>query len=46
MENEISQINEGDYNQGKWSDEEHIKFLQGLIQHGKNWNKIQKFIGT
>jgi SHAQKYF class myb-like DNA-binding protein len=34
------------YNEGKWTDEEHIKFLQGLIMYGKNWNKIQKYIIT
>lgn len=30
MENEVSQVMEGDFNSGKWTDEEHIKFLQGL----------------
>jgi SHAQKYF class myb-like DNA-binding protein len=36
----------GPYNEGKWTDEEHVKFLQGLIMYGKNWNKIQKYIIT
>lgn len=31
---------EGDYNEGKWTDEEHLKFLEGLTLYGKNWNKI------
>lgn len=30
MENEVSQVIDGDFNSGKWTDEEHIKFLQGL----------------
>ena len=36
----------GLYNEGKWTDEEHTKFLKGLILYGKNWNKIQKYIVT
>lgn len=35
-----------DFNEGKWSDEEHRKFLMGLSMFGKNWNKIQKYIKT
>eukprot|EP00347_Sterkiella_histriomuscorum_P012696 403367570 len=46
MENEVSQVNEGDYNSGKWTDDEHMKFLRGLKLYGKNWNQIQKYIGT
>lgn len=41
MDNEISvSNNENDHNQGKWTDEEHTKFLEGLILYGKNWNSI------
>lgn len=35
MENEVSQAMEGDFNSGKWTEEEHIKFLKGLKQFGK-----------
>lgn len=38
IEDEASVVNEGDYNQGKWTDEEHTKFLNGLVMFGKNWN--------
>jgi hypothetical protein len=31
---------DGEYNEGKWTDEEHSKFLEGLVLYGKNWNKI------
>ena len=31
---------DGEYNEGKWTDEEHKKFLEGLTLYGKNWNKI------
>ena len=37
-------IGEGEFNEGKWSDEEHVKFLEGLTIYGKNWNKIQRYI--
>lgn len=26
---------------GRWSTEEHIRFLQGLKQHGKDWKLVQ-----
>lgn len=42
----MSLPNEGEYNNGKWTDEEHKRFLEGLLAHGKNWNSIQRFIGT
>jgi len=29
---------EDGYHQGKWSEEEHNKFLEGLMKFGKNWN--------
>jgi hypothetical protein len=33
-------------NIGKWSLEEHILYLEGLILFGKDMNKIQKYVGT
>ena len=33
-------------NTGRWSTEEHKKFIEGLKVYGKNWKKIQKLIGT
>ena len=40
--------NESDdrYNIGKWTEEEHEQFLQGLKLYGKNWNRIQAYVGT
>jgi SHAQKYF class myb-like DNA-binding protein len=37
---------ESEYNAGKWTDEEHKRFLEGLKLFGKNWNQIQKYIGS
>lgn len=33
-------------NEGKWTDEEHEKFLEGLKLYGKNWNMIRTHVGT
>jgi SHAQKYF class myb-like DNA-binding protein len=31
-------------NVGRWKIEEHIKFLQGLKRHGKNWKQVEKYV--
>eukprot|EP00347_Sterkiella_histriomuscorum_P017464 403349266 len=33
-------------NAGRWTDEEHAKFLVALQLFGKNWNKVHKHVGT
>ena len=33
-------------NGGRWSYEEHIKFIKSFVNYGKKWNIIQKYIGT
>ena len=33
-------------NEGRWSLEERIKFIKALIEKGKNWRGIQKYIGS
>ena len=33
-------------NEGRWSYEEHIKFIEGIIQFGKNWKNVQKYVGS
>ena len=33
-------------NEGKWSSEEHIKFIESFVNYGKKWATIQKCVGT
>ena len=33
-------------NEGRWSKEEHIKFIKALIDNGKKWKNIQKNVGS
>ena len=33
-------------NEGRWSKEEHEKFLKGLVLYGINWKKVKTLIGT
>jgi SHAQKYF class myb-like DNA-binding protein len=36
----------GSQYQGRWTDEEHEKFLEGLHLFGKDWRRIEEFIGS
>ena len=33
-------------NEGRWSKEEHIKFLKGIVKYGINWKKVKTMIDT
>ena len=35
-----------DGSQGRWTKSEHQKFVEGLKIFGKNWKKVQEFVGT
>jgi SHAQKYF class myb-like DNA-binding protein len=32
--------------QGRWTMEEHLRFLRALKLHGKEWRKVQQLVGT
>lgn len=38
--------NKGLFNSGRWSDEEHLKFIEGIVEYGNDWKKVQKLIKT
>ena len=31
---------------GRWTQQEHVLFIEGLKIYGKNWKKVEGFIGT
>ena len=33
-------------NTGRWTIEEHARFLEALDMFGKNWKKVEDYIGT
>lgn len=33
-------------NEGRWTFDEHIKFIEALIKYGKRWKQVQKYINT
>ena len=33
-------------NEGRWSFNEHIKFIEAIVEHGKNWKDVQKYVGS
>lgn len=35
-----------DTKSGRWTDEEHRRFLEALQIHGKNWNKVHRHVKT
>ena len=34
------------YNTGRWTDEEHRRFMEGIEIYGKDWKKVQQHVGT
>ena len=43
---EINNDNGSKFSSGRWSKEEHIKFIEGILEHGNEWKKVQQIIGT
>jgi len=33
-------------NQGRWTKEEHLKFVEGISLHGKNWKKVEEHVNS
>jgi SHAQKYF class myb-like DNA-binding protein len=36
----------GSFRSGKWSTEEHLNFILGIIKYGNDWKEVQKATGT
>ena len=34
------------FNKGRWTKEEHVRFMEGLKLYGKDWKKVQEYVGT
>lgn len=33
-------------NEGRWSFQEHIKFIEAIVEYGKNWKHVEKYVGS
>lgn len=42
---ENSSVN-NEFHSGRWTEEEHQKFLEGILQFGNEWKRVQKIIQT
>ena len=43
---EKSENNTDKYQIGRWTKEEHEKFIEGILSYGNEWKKVQKIIKT
>ena len=34
------------YNTGRWNEEEHQKFIEGILEYGNEWKSVQKIVKT
>ena len=37
---------QSEYNTGRWTNDEHIKFIQGILKYGNEWKRVQSIIKT
>ena len=45
-ETEIRAKNGSSFKQGRWSKDEHFRFLEALKLYGKEWRKVQSHVGS
>lgn len=38
--------NKNQYHNGRWTEEEHQKFIDGILEYGNEWKKVQQIIKT
>ena len=48
QDDSLEEITDSDkiFNHGRWTEEEHNKFLIAISKYGKKWKKIEEYIGT
>jgi SHAQKYF class myb-like DNA-binding protein len=37
---------EGNYNCGRWTQEEHQRFIEAIMKYGNEWKQVQKHVGS
>jgi SHAQKYF class myb-like DNA-binding protein len=37
---------EGNFNCGRWTQEEHVRFIEAIMKYGNEWKQVQKHVGT
>ena len=45
-DNENSDSNANEYHSGRWTNEEHQKFIEGILKYGNEWKRVQSIIKT
>lgn len=46
MSSEKKKSSNGVFKMGRWTKEEHFRFLEALKYYGKEWKKVQEHVGT
>jgi len=36
----------GDFKNGRWTQEEHKRFIESILKYGNEWKKVEQYIGT
>ena len=46
INNSLDNENNSQFHSGRWTEEEHQKFIDGILQYGNEWKKVQQIIRT
>ena len=46
INNSLDNENNCQFHSGRWTEEEHQKFIEGILQYGNEWKKVQQIIKT